>query len=125
MVSIPKMVGVISCGFLLCLGLSNATQAEEKPPAAERMKPDPSADRKGSLPGLVKSDEETLQGINTVKGEVLRVEGGNYIVHRYDGKEVSLHTDETTQMTGNIRTGDRIEARVNAERHVLSIRQAE
>ena len=115
----------MACGFLLCLGLSNAAQAEEKPPAAERMKPDPSADRKGSLPGLVKSNEDTLQGINTIKGEVLRVDGENYVVHRSDGKEVSLHTDSTTQMTGNIRTGDRIEARVNAQRHALSIRQAE
>ena len=28
MVPIPKVVGVMSCGFLLCLGLSNAAQAE-------------------------------------------------------------------------------------------------
>ena len=28
MVSIPKVVGVLSCGLLLCLGLSNAAQAD-------------------------------------------------------------------------------------------------
>jgi hypothetical protein len=28
MVSIPKVVGVMSCGFLLCLGLSTAGQAD-------------------------------------------------------------------------------------------------
>ena len=33
--SIPKVVGVLSCGFLLGLGLSTAMQAAEKPPAAE------------------------------------------------------------------------------------------
>jgi hypothetical protein len=60
MVSIPKIVGVMSCGFMLCLGLSIATQPKERPPAAKRMKPDPSAGRKGSLPGLVKSHEDTL-----------------------------------------------------------------
>ena len=27
MVSIPKFVGLMSCGFLLCVGLSNAAQA--------------------------------------------------------------------------------------------------
>ena len=27
MVSIPKTIGLMSCGFLLCLGLSNPTQA--------------------------------------------------------------------------------------------------
>jgi len=27
MVSIPKLVGVMSCGFVLCLSLSNAAQA--------------------------------------------------------------------------------------------------
>ena len=58
--------------LLVGLGLSNATQAAETPPAAERMNPDASADRKADL---VKCDEETLQGINTVKGEVLRIDG--------------------------------------------------
>lgn len=29
MVSIPKIVGVLSCGFLLCLGLSIVAQAED------------------------------------------------------------------------------------------------
>jgi hypothetical protein len=89
------------------------------------MKPDPSADRKGILPGLVKSDEHTLQGISTIKGEVLRVEGENHLVQRSDGKEMSVHTGLTTQMTGNIRTGDRIETKVNAQRHTLSIRSVE
>ena len=63
MVSIPKIIGVISCGVVLCLSLSNATQAE--------MKHDSCVDRKGESPGLVKCDAETRQGIETVKGEVL------------------------------------------------------
>jgi len=40
MVSIPKIIGIISCSAVLCLSLSNATQA------AESMKLDPCADRK-------------------------------------------------------------------------------
>ena len=40
MVSIPKVVGVLSCGFLLCLGLSNAAQAEHAPAPSDVMKTD-------------------------------------------------------------------------------------
>jgi hypothetical protein len=81
MVSIPKVVGVMSCACLLGLGLY-------------------------------------LNGSHTIKGEVLGVEPSSYFVQQYDGDQVSLHTDATTQTTGNI------EAKVNAQSHALSIRQA-
>jgi hypothetical protein len=42
-----------------------------------------------------------------------------------DGKEVRLHTDKTTQMMGEIKKGDRIEAKVNKKNHALSIRSAQ
>lgn len=87
MVSIPKVVGVLSCGFLLGLGLF-------------------------------------VNGIHTIKGEVLRVEPSSYFVKQYDGYQVRLHIDETTQMTGRIGQGEHIEAKVNDEHHALSIRQA-
>jgi hypothetical protein len=38
-----------------------------------------------------------------------------------DGKEVRLHTDKTTKMTGEIKKGDHIEAQVNTKNHALSI----
>jgi hypothetical protein len=87
MVSIPKIVGVLSCGILVGLGLS-------------------------------------LHGIHTIKGEVLRVEPSSYFVKQYDGYQVRLHIDETTQMTGRIGQGAHIEAKVNGENHALSIRTA-
>ena len=87
MVSIPKVVGVLSCGFLLGLGLS-------------------------------------LNGIHTIKGEVLHVEPSSYFVNQYDGSQMRLHIDETTQMTGRISPGEHIEARVNDEHHALAIRSA-
>jgi hypothetical protein len=66
-----------------------------------------------------------LKGAKTIKGEVLRVEyGGNYFVKGQDGKEVRLQTDQTTQMMGEIKTGDRIEAKVNQQNHALAIREA-
>jgi len=88
MVSVPKVVGVISCGCVLGIGLY-------------------------------------LNGNHTIKGEVLRVEPNSYFVQQYDGDQVSLHADETTQVTGNIQTGVHIEAKVNAQSHALSIRQAQ
>jgi hypothetical protein len=54
----------------------------------------------------------------------VRVEPSSYFVKQYDGYRVSLHTDATTQMTGTIRPGDHIEAKVDAQSHALAIRQA-
>lgn len=88
MVSIAKVVGVISCACLLGLALY-------------------------------------LNGSHTIKGEVLRVEPSSYFVQQYDGDQVSVHADATTRMTGTIRTGDHIEAKVNAQSHALAIRQAQ
>jgi hypothetical protein len=87
MVSIPKVVGVMSCGCVLGLALY-------------------------------------LNGSHTIKGEVVRVDPSSYFVKQYDGYQVSVHTDATTRMTGTIRPGDHIEAKVNAQRHALAIRQA-
>jgi hypothetical protein len=119
MVSIPKIIGIISCSVVLCLSLANATQA------AERMKPDPCADRKSGQPTLVKCNKETRHGIETIKGEVLRFERNNVLVQRFDGKEIRLHIDMDTRMTEFIGQGDRIEAKVhevNDQEHVLAIR---
>ena len=40
MVAIPKLIGLISCGFLLYLGLSNAASAEEKKKAPPKVEAD-------------------------------------------------------------------------------------
>jgi uncharacterized membrane protein YcgQ (UPF0703/DUF1980 family) len=131
MVPIPKVVGLMSCGFLLCLGLSNAAQAEHPPSPSDVMKTDSQSDRQG-----FQSDDDKQKNVNdekgsnrtagakTIKGELFRIEDGNYFVKVKDGKEVRLHTDKTTQMTGEIKKGDHIEAKVNDQNHALSIRSA-
>ena len=88
MVSIPKIVGVLSCGCLLGLSLS-------------------------------------LNGTHTIKGEVLQVEPSSYFVNQYDGSQVRVHIDDSTQMTRHIGPGEHIEAKVNNEHHALSIRSAQ
>jgi hypothetical protein len=96
MVSIFRVAGVLSCGLLLCLGLSKPAQAEEVGGARVEGK--------------------------TIKGELSRIEYGDYFVKEKDGKEVRLHTDKSTQMVGQLRKGDRIEAKVTDRNYALSIR---
>lgn len=132
MVFIPKIVGVISCGFLLCMGLATAVQAEHAPAPSDLMKTDAQSDRQG-----FQSDDDKQKNVNdemgstrakgakTIKGELFRVEDGNYFVKVKDGKEVRVHTDKTTQMIGEIKKGERIEAKVNNENHALSIRKVD
>lgn len=103
MVSIPKVVGLLSCGLLLCLGLSTPAytgQAEE-------------------------AGTSRLERAKTITGELLRVEYGEYVVKGQDGKEVRLTTDKTTQMMGQLKKGDRIEAKVNDQNHALMIRSTQ
>jgi hypothetical protein len=130
MVSIPKVVGVLSCGFLLFLGLSNAVQAEHTPSSSDVMKTDHVDDRQGFQSDDDKQMNEKMQsssaeGSKMIKGELFRIESGNYFVKVKDGKEIRLHTDKTTQMSGEVKKGDRIEAQINNKNHALSIRKAE
>ena len=130
MVSIPKVVGVLSCGFLLCLGLSSAARAEHAPAPSDLMKTDAQSDRQGFQSDDDKQKNAEMgstraEGAKTIKGELFRVQDGNYFVKVKDGKEVRLHTDKTTQMMGEIKKGDRIEAKVNDQNDALSIRQAQ
>jgi hypothetical protein len=57
---------------------------------------------------------------------VLRMEGNNYVVQKFYGKEVWLISDAASQVTGSIVLGDSIEAKVREvdnQKHVLSIHQ--
>jgi hypothetical protein len=129
MVSIPKTIGVVSCGFLLCLGLSNAAQADNAASSADKLKADQSDRRQGGQEAGEKqmNDMEGGQseGSKTIKGEVLTVEGDNLLVKTQDGKEVRLHTDHTTQKARNIEPGERIEAKVTDQDHALAVLSAQ
>ena len=130
MVSIPKIVSVLSCGFLLCVGLSQAAQASNAGPTTDEMKADQSDRRQGGQEAGEKQMSNEMKGDQStdgkmIKGEVLRVEGDNYFVKGDDGKEVHMHIDNTTEKIGSVKQGDRIEAKVNNENHALSIRSAQ
>ena len=57
MLSIHKVIGVMSCGFLLCLGLSGNAAL-----ATDEMQPGQSPDRKGGQAGM-KAPDEKLKGV--------------------------------------------------------------
>ncbi len=59
---------------------------------------------------------------------MLRVDGNDYLIQRYNGKEVRYRVDSATEISGPIGRGDRIEAKVhevNDVNRVLSLRQVE
>jgi hypothetical protein len=129
MISIPKIVGVLSCGFLLCIGLSNEAQADNAASAQDEMKADQSDRRQGGQEAGEQQMSDDMTGGQSkdgkmIKGEVLRVEGDNYFVKGQDGKEVRMHIDKTTETIGSFKQGDRIEAKVSDQNHALSIRSA-
>ena len=98
MVSIPKVVGVLSCGTLLCLGLFQAAHA---------------ADQEGA---------NRLEQAKVIKGDLVNIDYGDYIVKDKDGKEVRVHVNSKTMAMGQITKGDRVEVKVDDKNHVLAIR---
>ena len=98
MVSIPKVVSVLSCGVLLCLGLSTAAYA---------------ADEEGA---------RRLEQAKVITGVLVRIEYGDYVVKEQDGQEVHFTIDKKTQVMGQLKKGDRIEAKVTEQNHALLIR---
>ena len=50
MVSTPKVIGLMSCGFLLCLGLSNAAPAVAADEGHQRQKDGPRVGGQGGAP---------------------------------------------------------------------------
>jgi hypothetical protein len=126
MVKIPHVISLLSCAFLLSIGLSNASLAVENSLATGEIKVPQTSERKGS-PGLFKRDPDTRKGIHTMEGEVLGLEDDHYVIKRSDGKQVNLHIDDTTKMTKTFAPGEWVKAKVtqaNDGHHALSISPA-
>lgn len=127
MVTILKFAGMLSCGFLLCVGLSNTAQADHVPSASDVMKTDSATDRQGFQDDADKQMHDGMGGIRgskRIKGELFRIEGDSYYIILRDVTELRIRTDKTTMMSGAIKKGDLIEAKINDQNHALSIRSA-
>ncbi len=116
MIATPKIFGVIVGGFVLCLSLFDVSQARHNKGT------DPCLDRRA--PGIEKCGAGKPQGIRTIKGEVLHINGSRLLVKLTDGEEVIYQINLSTKIGGDIRPGNRIEAKVNeveGEKLVISI----
>ena len=74
MVSIPKIIGVVLYHLVLCLSLPIATQADEY------KKFDLCAEIPGRQPDPVKCGEKPQQGLHTITGEILHMNGANLLL---------------------------------------------
>ena len=61
----------------------------------------------------------------TVKGDLLKIDGEFYVVKDMTGKEIRLHVDKTTKLDGSFKAGDKIEAQATEKDHALSIKHAQ
>ena len=93
MLSIPQ-VGSVLCGLVLLLTVSPA----------------------------VAQAPNDLTHNKTIKGDVTRIEYAYYFVKEQDGREVRMYADNTTQMMGQIKKGDRVLAEVTEQDHALRMR---
>jgi hypothetical protein len=120
MVSIPKAVRALSCGFLLCVGLlCNMVQADTMVPGADTGK----ASQSQRTGGQENPKELSIrqQVVHIIQGDVLRVEGDTYFIKELGGKEMSLRTDASTMKAEKIQVGDRIEAKIDGNNRALSL----
>jgi hypothetical protein len=98
MVSILKVAGVLSCGVLLCFGLSQAAHAIEGEGA------------------------NRLAQAKVITGNLVRIDYGDHIIKDKDGREVHVQVTKKTLTVGQLAKGDRVEAKVDDQNIALSIR---
>jgi hypothetical protein len=121
MVSISKIVALISYGMLLWLGLSTTAQAVNAEQPSQPTSRGEAVVKKDSQVDMNAAREKLRVG-HRIEGELLRIEGKDYFVMGKDGQEIRLHSDPTTRKIGNISRGNRIVATVNDQYHMRSIR---
>ena len=61
----------------------------------------------------------------TVKGDLLKIDGEFYVVKDMAGKEIRLHVDKTSQLDGTFKAGDKIEAQATDKAHASSIKHVQ
>ncbi len=81
----------------------------------------------GMLPPVYAADSPPTGSSNaasperTVKGDVQLIEGEYYFIKDISGHEMRLHVNGETKLVERIKVGDKIEAKVTAEGHAMSI----
>jgi len=84
---------------------------------AQDMKAGPSEGEGGQAD---QKDMTPQKRVHIIQGNVVRVEYGDYFVKQKNGTDVILRTDNTTQMMGQIKKGDRKETTTPAAPNTCS-----
>lgn len=111
MVSIHKVIGVLSYSFLLCLGLSTVTSA------TDQFNSGPSDGKLRTV-----ADKDRFVSGKEVKGEIVKIDGENYVVRDASGVEVRMHVNASTEKRSNMtpKMGEHVLAKVDAKGHAVS-----
>ena len=120
MSAISRFAGTfLSCVLLALIVTLGGCQSAKKSPTEAYMKSPPCEIKTGEA--ALKAEQNQAQNSRMIRGDVMEVEGSNYVVKDQDGKEVTLKSDKTT-VQPIIQQGQYIEASVNEQNHVLWIR---
>jgi hypothetical protein len=67
-------------------------------------------------------DKERFVPGKDVKGEILRIDGENYVVREASGAEVRMHVDSSTEKRSSLipKVGEHVLAKVDAKGHAIS-----
>src|SRR5512146_3098411 len=68
--------------------------------------------------------DKAASGPQSIKGDLLKIEGEFYTVHDTAGHEVKLHVDKTTKLDGSFKAGDKVEAQVTYKSLARPLRHA-
>lgn len=109
--SIQKIIGVLSCSFLLCVGVSSVASSADKLNIGQS----------GGKIFLVDDKDRFVPG-KEVKGEIVKVEGQIYVVRETSGAEVRMHVDASTAKRSSMipKVGEHVLAKVDAKGHAVS-----
>jgi hypothetical protein len=121
----------IAVAFLLG-GCGERTEETKKPMETAPVTPapgTPAAPATGSpgatapgQPGMPPG-EPMAGGAQTVKGDLVKIDGEFYVVKDPTGKEVRLHVDKTSKLEGAPKAGDKVEAQVNPDGHATAVKK--
>lgn len=136
-----KQAGAIVVSILFAVGTAGASYAADKTDpmkgsdpkkvqegvkdsgAAEAAKPMKPSDPKKVKEGANVAPQSGIPD-RVVTGELLKIDGKNYVVKDQAGKEVQFQLDDRTRMNARPKVGDQIRAEVQPQGYAYSISMA-
>ncbi len=112
-----KQAGAIVVSILFTVGTAGACYA------ADTVQPSQGSDSLKVREGANNVPEGGMPR-NTITGELLKIDGKNYVVKDKSGKEVHFQLDERTRMNAHPKVGDQIRAKVEPQGYAYSVNLA-